>query len=191
MRKGFFILGMSTVILSSCEKTSAVKNNYVDSLITANVDNLIKSEAKLMKVAVVGSKSDTATVKPDSLTWQNELDVFRQIGAFQKHAYRDAYKIEDGLKDPQSNLSVKEYRATSDVPVPIVRFFYYSSLDRLKKIEANVKESNTLYSATRKLVLEFEDRRGKAVLTSYSLNGIQRMILSDSLGYSIEGKIAY
>lgn len=188
MPKLLYFLSLA-LLLPSCEKTSRVGGNYIDSLVTANVGQLAADNARLEKFARVGNRADTAALAPDSTAWSNELDVFRQIGSFQKPAYRDAYQIVDGLKDAQSNLSVKEYKAASSVPVPLVRFYYFDKLHRLKKIEAHVNESNTLYSATRKLILEFDERGGKAVLTHYSLDGIQRMILNDSLTYSIEGKI--
>ena len=192
MRKnhfGFFIL--MVIIASSCEKKEKQNNAYFDSLVVANIDYLTKNNASIIKYSRIAGKEDTASFKPDSLAWTSELDVFRQLDAFQKPAFRDAYQVEDGAKDSQSNLTVRQFKASRPVAIPSIRFYYYQHFDQLKKIEAHYHEANTLYSATRHLIMEFDERDGKAVLSNYSLDGIQRMILSDSINYSIQSGISF
>jgi hypothetical protein len=187
MRKSWFALFLIAALLFiSCEKSTDSKTGFFDSLLVANTNYFVKANAGLTKYALISGKQDTILLKPDSTTWKNELDIFNQLNVFQKAAYRDAYEIEDGLRDTQSNLSVRQYKATRSVPVPLLRFYYYNQFRQLKKIEAQYRNVNSLYSTTRNLVMEFENRNGKAVLTRYSLNGTQHMILSDSLTFSVK-----
>jgi hypothetical protein len=169
-----------------CEKNTDNQAGFFDSLLVANANYLVKANAGLTKYALISGKQDTILLKPDSATWKNELDIFSQLNVFQKAAYRDAYQMEDGLRDTQSNLSVRQYKATRPVPVPLLRFYYYNQFRQLKKIEAQYQNVNALYSTTRNLVMEFENRSGTSVLTRYSLNGTQHMILSDSLTFSVK-----
>jgi hypothetical protein len=186
MRKlsvAFFFIG---VVFISCEKNTDNQSGFFDSLIVANKNYLVKANAGLTKYALISGRQDTIFLKPDSTTWKNELDIFSQLSVFQKAAYRDAYQIEDRLRDSQSNLSVRQYKSTREVPVPLIRFYYHNTFGQLKKIEARYQNINSLYSTTRQLVMDFDQRNGKAVLTGYSVNGIQRMILSDSLTFSVK-----
>jgi hypothetical protein len=184
----FFII--SATAFWGCEKNTDNQTGFFDSLLVANKNFLVKSHAVLTKYALISGKQDTIYLKPDSVTWNNELDIFSQLDVFQKPAYRDAYVVEDRLKDSQSNLSVRQYKATRPVPVPLLRFYYYNQFRQLKKIEARYENVNSLYSTNRQLVMEFDQRAGKIVLTGYSLNGVQRMILSDSLNFSVRGEVS-
>jgi hypothetical protein len=187
MRKPCLALFLfSAVLFIGCEKNTDNQLGFFDSLLVANTNYLVKANAGLTKYASISGKQDTILLKPDSATWKNELDIFNQLNVFQKAAYSDAYQMEDGLRDTQSNLSVRQYKATRQVPVPLLRFYYYNQFKQLKKIEAQYQNVNSLYSTTRNLVMEFEPRNGKAVLSRYSLNGTQHMILSDTLTFTVK-----
>jgi len=187
-RFGFLLVYVS---LFGCQNSKLESKNYFDSLVTANTDYLVKNKASLNKYAIIGQKQDTVTFQPDSTHWSNELDVFRQLNAFQLPAYRDAYLLTDGIKDSQSNLTIREFKASKSIPIPFVRVFYYRQIENLKRIEADYHETNTLYATTRHLIMEFEERNSTPVLTYYSIDGLQQMILSDSVTYVIRGRISY
>lgn len=178
-------------LLSACTNTPRESKSYFDSLVTSNIQHLTRQRAKLFKQASIHQQPDTATVRPDSAKWSSELDAFRQLNAFQKPAYRDAYVVTDGLKDPQSNLTIREIKAQQPVPITWVRYYYYRELKNLKKIEAEHRETNTLYTTTRYLTMEFDEKNGKAYLTKYTINGQQQMVLSDSIDYLITSIIKY
>jgi len=181
-----------SIFLCGCESNTASEGKgYFDSLVTSNVIYLTKGKISLSKEAKIGHKEDTITFQPDSIGWSNELDVFRQLDAYQKPAYRDAYEIADGMKDSQSNLAIREFKTTRAVPIPVIRFYYYQQLKNLKKVEAGYHENNTLYSTGRHLVMEFEEKNGKAILTHYTIDGLQQMILSDSVTYHIHSTLKF
>jgi hypothetical protein len=191
MRRFLFGFLFISVLIFVCQNDKLESNTYFDSLVNSNTKYLVSKNASLNKHTAVGQKQDTVTFKPDSAHWSNELDVFRQLSASQRPAYRDDYVLTDGIKDSQSNLSIREFKSEKPIPVPLVRFFYYKELKQLKKIEADYVETNTLYSTTRHLLMEFEEKNGNHILSNYSINGVQQMILSDHESYQIQGRILY
>lgn len=184
----FFSLG---VISFSCQKQAESPDTFFDSLTVASTQFLVNQKASIHKEVRIGSRQDTVQIQPDSTYWANDLDVFRQLAVFQKPAYRDAYQVQDGLADGQSNLSVRQFKAIKYTPIPVVRFYYHHHFSQLKKIEADYHEENALYTTTRHLIMEFDEINGKPVLNYYSMEGFQKMILSDSTRYSIHSSISF
>lgn len=182
----FFIL---IVLLSACNKQNE-KNDKAyfdfDSLVNAQVDVLGKHHSTLNKSVLLDGKTDQSAHATDSSLLAQELDVFRQLDLINKPLYRNSYEVIDGEKDTQSNLSVRKYKAKTPTPVAFVNFYYHNHFAQIKKIEAVYEETNSLYATKRQLQLEFDDSTGTMMLSKYSLVGIQKMILSDSVKFSIE-----
>ena len=176
-------------LLVSCQRNSQQADSYFDSLVVAQVVQLSKVKASLVKKATLDGKEDQSTFTPDSTTWENELDIFRQLSVFERPAYRQAYRIEDGMKDGMSNLIIRRYQATLRIPVPELRFYYFNQFRNLKKIEATYRQQNLLYATTRHLSMEFEEVQGKVVLIAYRIEGAQKMFLGDSVKFSIRSEI--
>ena len=179
------------LLLVSCKKSSDRAITYFDSLVLAQVKYLSAANPKITKIARMDGKEDQATFVPDSAIWKNELDVFLQLALFERPAYRDTYHMTDGLHDEKSNLLIRRYVTDRDIPIAELKFYYYKEMKNLKKIEAVYRQANALYSTTRRLVLEFEENRGKPVLNAYAIDGSQKMILSDSMKFSVQAKITY
>ena len=176
-------------ITVSCQRNSQQADSYFDSLVVAQVVHLSKAKASLVKKARLDGKEDQSTFTPDSTTWENELDIFRQLSVFERPAYRRAYRIEDGMKDGTSNLIIRRYQATQKIPVPELRFYYFNQFRNLKKIEATYRQQNLLYATTRHLSMEFEDVGGNPILIAYRIEGAQKMFLGDSVKFSIRSEI--
>jgi hypothetical protein len=173
----------------SCQQNSAHADSYFDSLVVTQIVHLSNVKASLVKKATLDGKEDQSSFTPDSTTWENELGIFRQLSVFERPAYRQAYRVEDGMKDVASNLIIRRYLAIQPVPVPELRFYYYNQFKNLKKIEAIYRQQNLLYSTTRHLNMEFEDEGGKPVLIIYGIEGVQKMVLGDSVKFSIRSEI--
>ncbi|MEK6783839.1 MAG: hypothetical protein AABY93_19230 [Bacteroidota bacterium] len=178
---------------AGCQKQNAKEKRYqdFDSLVNAQVTYLTRSKASLKKKATIGCKSDSTSIVPDSTTWSHELDVFRQLDLINRPIYRDAYIVKDRTKDSKSNLLILSYEAPPTFTVPYLRLFYQDSPKRLKKLEALYQESNSLYNTKRILKMYFDDSKGKPYLTGYTIDGNQKMMLSDSTHYTITAEITF
>lgn len=188
--KYFLLLFIGSILFTGCDKASQKYDKaYLDfdSLLHAQSDLLLAGKYTVHKTAMLDGKKEDSSFQPDSIRLANELDVFRQIDVINKPLYRTTYKIIDGEKDTQSNLLIRTYEATGPSPVPFVKIYYHQNITHIKKIESVYRDENTLYATQRMLQLAFDDTTGIPLLTSYSLQGIQKMTLSDSVHFSVEG----
>jgi hypothetical protein len=177
--------------LTSCEETKRDAGLYpMDSIVSSQVVYLSKNRARLQKIAILGSDQDTTTFVPkDSLAWSNELEIFHQLEMINKPLNRGSYLVDDNLYDPGSNLTVKAFTSLEDLPVRSIRVFYSTSVKIPRKIEAVYHDRNSLYESSRALTLEFQQVNSRNVLTGYSIEGGQKIILGDTVSFQIKGKI--
>ena len=176
---------------SGCQKQVVKDKRYVDldSLINVQVAHLNQLKATLKKAVIIDGKMDSSSNVLDSAAWSHELDVFRQLDLINRPIYRDAYDVKDGVKDSKSNLLIRSYESSSTATVPYIRLYYQDSPSRLKKIEALYQETNSLYVSQRILKMYFDDGTGMPYLTGYSIEGHQKMMLNDSVKYTIKSVI--
>ncbi|MBP9925121.1 MAG: hypothetical protein KBF45_03965 [Cyclobacteriaceae bacterium] len=189
MQRTLFFVG-SLFLLASCNKSNLkYEKPYFDfdSLINVQSADLIKAGTLLSKSVSLNGKQDQSSIQTDSTLMAHELDVFRQLDVINKPLYKTAYEILDGDKDSRSNLRIRTYKAKNPSPVPFITFYYLNDWKHLKKIESVYQENNTLYLTERHLQLEFDDVAGTLLLSRYEVTGKQKMILSDTVLFSIEG----
>lgn len=187
------VLGL--MCLASCSRDKEVRSHFFsfDSLITEQVKFLSHAKTKLIKKASLEGRADsTIRDSPDSAGWSKELGVFLQLDVINKAIYRDKYVVHDG-RDPMSNLLIRYFDAREEsaegLPVPRLRIYYHGNLNNIKRIEGTYREENSLYASSQFLSLDLQDMHNKTVLTSYSIKGDQKMILADSLEFSIDARI--
>ncbi len=188
MSRIFLLICSFAFILSACNRANQKYDKAYfdfDSLINMQVAELVKIQSTIRKKSIINGKEDDSSFVPDSLKLANELDVFRQVDIINKPLYRNAYEIKDGEKDTKSNLLIRSYTAKVPSPVPFVRFYYQPSSREIKKIESVFHEENTLYDTRRNLLLEFDDSSGSLLLKAYQLSGTQKMILNDTVNFSV------
>jgi hypothetical protein len=180
------------VFLSSCEdKQRATKYYYaVDSILHEQTNFLAKSKARLTKEAFINSKRETKSYTPKSDTaWSYELDVFAELNDINKPTNMGKYRTEQGLKDANSNLLMYTIESTEKLPVVFLKVYYLDNLSNIRRIESLYQEESSLLKSSRKLSMEFQNINNKIVLTSYSITGGQKMLLGDSVQFSVNGMI--
>jgi hypothetical protein len=183
----------SAAFLVSCNPVKLVYDKpYFD------FDSLVEVQTKLIgtqndsikKIAAIDGKTDVSTFMVDTTGMKRELEVFKQLDVINKPLFKNAYALSNAIKDAKSNLLVKNYTIKkthkSKSPVPYVRIYYLNEFRHIKKIEALYKENNLLYSTHRYLVMEFDEAGNKLKLNNYLIKGFEKMILNDSVGFSIE-----
>jgi hypothetical protein len=161
----------------------------IDSLLHAQASTLSNAHASLNKEIVLGTKQEEIALKPrDTTAWLKELEVFSVMNTINKPINRDRYQIHES-GDSKSNLRVRTFSTSQDLPVLYVRLYYHGDPGNVRKIEAAYKELNGLYATSKLLALEFEDIKGTPVMTSYSILGGQKMFLDDTVQYDIKGSV--
>jgi hypothetical protein len=183
---------MMAMANTACRKTQEKASLFsIDSLVSSQANLLTDLKASLQKEAHLDTKSDTVIYAPaDTSAWKKELEIFRQLETINKPVNLRNYQINNGLTDPASNLQVKEIYTTENLPVRYFRIFYHDTPDKLRKIEALYDDGNPLYKSGRILSMEFRPVDGKLLLTSYTIQGGQKMIMDDSVSFFIKGKIS-
>ena len=178
--------------MQSCEeKRSDTKFYYpIDSLINAQVVYLVESNAKLSKRAAIDGKEESVSFIPkDSSAWVHELDVFAELNDINKPTNVGQYRTERGVKDLTSNLLIYTIKSTEKLPVSYINVYYLNTLSDIRKIEAHFDQESDLLKSSRDLLMEFQNINNKIVLTSYSIQGGQKMLLGDSVTFSVHGMV--
>jgi hypothetical protein len=189
------LLVIVAVSCSTPEQVSSQAFLDIDSLITSQVAFLSRANAKVEKKAGIGDELTDAVVAPDSAGWSDELSVFRQLELAERPVNRDRYIVQE-TDDSRSNLKVRSYVAKSteedeDTPVPYIHLYYLKGINDIRRIEAGYYETNLLYTSKRDLILEFEEMGGASLLRRYSINGYQRVIMADSVHFSVEAEVIF
>ena len=114
--------------LVSCSEGKKTKALYpVDSLLQAQANYLSSKKARLKKIVLLGGKEEEISLAPkDIIAWRNELEIFTALDVINKPINRSYYTIKD-LSDSSSNLKVKAFATTEDLPVRFIKIYYYQS----------------------------------------------------------------
>lgn len=177
-------------LLAACQSEKQPATFYpMDSLILDQVEHLANIRARLFKEAFLDGETDTITYVPDNVGWEKELAIFSKLNEINKPINRNNYEVSDGLLDSGSNLTVKAFRSLRDLPVVYLRIYYQGTLEKPRKIEAMYDEENLLFSSRRLLSMHLQQVDSKTVVTSYSVKGGQKMILGDSVAFTIRGNV--
>lgn len=192
MKKLYVVLFWASMVVSCQNKEVATKKFFnIDSLLDSQVSFLVKSKASITKFASVDTAEDKSTFTPDMEGWENELAVFRYLELINKPIYARAYKVEDGIKDSNSNLQVRVFTAKEKVPIKQLKIYYQEHPARIRKIEAMINEQNSLYYTSRKFEIELEEHQNQVSMTNFKVRGVQKMILRDSVNFVISSSINY
>ena len=195
MRKTNFFYGMTMMVLAllllACSGNSQRRSMLfnVDSLMDNQIKALVRHKATVTKQALLKGVNEVTTLTPsDSSAWNDELAIFLELDIVNKPIYKDSYKVER-YPDTKSNLTVKAFSTTDELPISSLKLYYHNSLPHLRRLEAHYQEANSLYKSARYLKMDFENIYGETLLTSYSISGGQHMFLDDSVQYFINAKI--
>jgi hypothetical protein len=183
---------LCSMFLTSCsnEKQKGAGLYNVDSLIKTQIKYLISHDASIRKKAILNGIEKITTISPkDTADWEEELAIFLELDVVNKPINKTAYTVEN-YADNKSNLRVKCFTTTEDLPVKFLKVYYQKSMNGIRKIEAKYQETNSLYRSSRFLTMEFENIYNKMVLTSYAIAGGQKMFLDDSVQYTVGASIA-
>ena len=157
-----------------------------DSLVNIQIKKFSQGTHSVEKTSALDGKHDVSSFKIDSTHLAHEWDVFRQLDWINKPIYKGNYAVTEKA-DAKSNLMIRSYVAKVKSPIPFVHFYFKDNFKNLKKIESQYEETNALYYTNRKLSMTFDEN----LIHQYSIEGSQKLILSDSVKFSIIGRIFF
>lgn len=183
-----------SMMLSSCVQRPAAEARYI------NIDSILQAQKKILSTSHTSLSREIwlddkivrdSSKNLDSAGWAAELDEFSRLATINKPIYKGTFAIEEGLKDVNSNLTVKAFINTERLPIKYVKLYYQDHPFKLRKIESlyTEGEKNLLYKHSRLFVLEFRDIYNKTILSSYSIKGGQKILAGDTIEFAIRGKI--
>lgn len=182
--------GWLLCVLAACapEQTSGPLLFDFDKLIDDQVSQLSQRRRVIEKVANVKGQHSDSTYIPSTEGWMRELEIFRKLSVANLSAYRKLYQVTDGVKDKHSNLKIRELVAAK-APVKTIRFYYQDDFSRLRRLEAELVETNWLFENARQLRLDFDEEDGQLLLHSYTMAGYQKMVFSDTVKFAVSGSV--
>lgn len=115
--------------------------------------------------------------------WTKELQIFQQAD-INKPALRGQYLV-DSVMTP-AGLLQRTYRRRPGVTHPVRQLMVVSRNGQVQQVRATVVQDNPLVYAAK--TLEMASPNGQ--LQSYRVQGVQKLILFDSVRYAVKGVIS-
>lgn len=172
------IIPLLILAICSCVEPKANIGNYYD--LEAELDNQIVvlsgRNYQLKKTVRIAEANESHTFDPDSTDWKKHLDILKKfspaipslVGSFEIN------------RVGESEVYTLKENAKSDL-----KYFSIVSSGSNMVIEGTVLESRTIYEDFRKVEILFEDK----ILSKFKLEGYQKMILKDTIYYTIEAEV--
>ncbi|SNC76745.1 hypothetical protein SAMN06265337_3541 [Hymenobacter gelipurpurascens] len=122
------------------------------------------------------------TTRVPQVDWTKELQIFQQAD-INKPALRGTYAV-DSLTTPEG-LTQRTYRRQPGQDFPVEQLSVLTEGNKLRTLTATLAQDNPLVYSQKKLELQCQDGH----LTAYRVDGIQKLILFDSVRYSAQGRV--
>lgn len=174
MRK--YVPLFSLLIVIACAKPQSNLDTYYDleDRLNQQVVKLAAEKAGLKKTIIVGEEKETQSFEPDSLGWAEHLDILKDFTPADP-AFVGAFDITEA--DGKTHYAVKP-----GLKVPL-KSFEASNTGKGEIISAILKNDKTVFSDYKKMTLRFRGER----LAFFKVEGFQKMMLKDTVFYTIEG----
>ncbi|MBT2558621.1 hypothetical protein J7E24_12560 [Hymenobacter sp. ISL-91] len=123
------------------------------------------------------------TERPTPIDWAKELQIFQQAD-IDKPALRGLYLV-DSVATPDGLLR-RTYRRRPGVEQPVRQLSVVSRGGQVQQVRATVSQDNPLVYSAKTLELDSPDGQ----LRSYRVQGVQKLILFDSVRYAVRGVVS-
>ncbi|PVY40412.1 hypothetical protein [Pontibacter virosus] len=135
--------------------------------------------------SVITKGQPTETLQMEELDWEKELAIFQEVD-LSRPALRDFYREERHSLPNGSTVSIFTKDAEAAAPVDRLQLTISPS-QKLESLEAMVLEENLLFYSKRNISLSAEPGTGN--LSSYRVEGVQKLIFGDSLRYRVDANL--
>jgi hypothetical protein len=140
---------------------------------------------EVSKITLIDGVEEAQNTKFDSTDWLREMEIFFEVD-INEPILRDAYELEE--KNIGDSIRLLSYQALDkeNLEIEFLNVYYPKNEELPSQISAVFTEKNALYDSKRSLQLNFDNTRGLHVLRGYSIQGIQKMLLKDTIFYEIK-----
>lgn len=186
------VLALSVVACSKPTENVAVKTgSYFDliGLLDTQTALLLERGAVLQKKLTANGETEDMSVKPESEEQlKAELKLFYEAN-INKLGLDDAYFTEEL---PGINGASKIINAAKKAGPNIRMIEYDFYLGKISQIRVLVEDKNDIYTFEKEMTMKFESLAdGREVLTSYRINGKQKMVMKSDLNFTLEGSFSH
>jgi hypothetical protein len=154
----------------------------VKGLLNKQIELLSQQRAATVKqVSLRGGTTETARVA--DVKWANELQIFFQAD-INKSALRGVYQV-DSVTLPGGLVQRHYTRKPGHDIATVAQLSVLSAGPETREISAEITQKNVLFKARKHLQLTL----AHGLLTSYAVQGSQKLILFDSLRYATAAQV--
>ena len=155
-------------------------------LINQQVGDLSATNTRIQKEAVIDGQREVLEL--DSLNWKKELNIFARAD-INKPRLLDQYLTTTYTND--AGYKVTRYQNVEENVSGVIKMEITESPVNQKPLSISIEscEYNTLYISEVELEMVFGEGKNGGSLTAYTINGFEKVILKDTMRYSIKAKV--
>lgn len=188
--KNRIIIGLASIgfLLMSCQADKPNQANtdtakvYFDisSFLEKLKQDLQQRRPNVQKKAVLNNERTNESIVGDSSFWEKELKTFADAD-INKPALRLSYQIDQKASgtDTTWNYSAKEEGLS------VKQIFVSKKDQQVDSLFLEVSDENSLYKSSKRMSMKLSDGE----LRRYYISGEQKLIIGDSLNFSITGTL--
>lgn len=145
----------------------------------------LQAEQPMVLKSVTTEGTPTEIIETAEIDWEDELAVFEQAD-LNRPALEEYYTKQEQVLENGS--IVVEYNRVEDTE-PLVHYLRLelTSDRKLKQLNALLQDQNVLFYSRRNVQLNADPASGN--ISGYKVQGVQKLILSDSLHYSVNANL--
>ena len=162
----------------------------INGLIDEQVKILDSISPSILKKAVLNGKEEFTELTPvDSGTWAKELIIFKSVD-INRSMLSDSYMMNESF-DSDNKKIIYTSKYSEKTKVEELSILLDTESQNPIEIHATVDDRNELFDSSKKLEIHFITKDDILLLTSYKIEGSQKMISKDSTIFLIEAEIVY
>ncbi|QIX61668.1 hypothetical protein HER32_10950 [Hymenobacter sp. BT18] len=121
------------------------------------------------------------TTQVKQLDWSKELQIFQQAD-ITKPALRGAYTVDSTV---ENGILRRRYQRRPGIEHPVRQLTVLSSGQQVVAVEAVITQDNPLVYSNKTIELRCQNGQ----VASYRVNGVQKLVLFDSVRYAVSSRV--
>ena len=184
------ILSVWSCSYDQTKKQKSVSNYYdINGLIDEQVKLLDSINPSFFKKATIDRNEEIQDFAPTDSSWAKELMTFKSTD-INKPTLTESYFTQESEVADNKKITYISKRPRS-TEVDSLSIIFIKNTSNPLRINACLVDHNELYTSEKFIELSFRQLNGVNLISSYRINGWQKMIMQDSTSYYVEARINY